>query len=265
MVDKERITFNQAWKKFLLIRPITRRLRLIISRDSEKVVKHISVSPFKMIDKNGEQYIIDDSSCPGIKLAFPKKIVDEALYKNIVQKLGGKTLSDEQVQIILSKLSLDLKRTDSRLGCANKGEIQQALSERNFWETLFSLHQLIEYRLHELLIYKSSEVNLTDSVIIVDSVKEQTCKEIKTFRHLVEVGHLAGAINDNERTKLLSFNAERDNIAHKLIQGEVTDSLLEAASVHGIELLNLLEDAFQRIVPKPEMIIIESFLVPEFI
>ena len=76
---------------------------------------------------------------------------------------------------------------------------------------------------------------------------------------------MTGALNYEEKTKSLSFNAERDNIAHKLLKSEITDDLLETASNHGVELLNSLESAFQRIVPKPEMIMMDSFLIHEFL
>jgi hypothetical protein len=94
---------------------------------------------------------------------------------------------------------------------------------------------------------------------------ENICDNITTFRHLVEIGYLTGALNYEEKTKSLSFNAERDNIAHKLLKSEITDDLLETASNHGVELLNSLESAFQRTVPKPEMIMMDSFLIHEFL
>jgi hypothetical protein len=212
----------------------------------------------------GEKYVVDNVACPGLTLACPIKIVEDAFNKNIIQKLAGKTLTDEQMQIILNKLSSDQKKSDSRLGCASSSEIQKAQTEKNYWEVLFSLHQLIEYRLRKLLFYKSSEVDRTNSLIITDASKRKICKEVRTFKHLIDIGYLAGAINHDERTKALVFNAERDNIAHELLLGEVTDSLLETASTHGIELLNLLEAAFQRIVPRPKMIIMDSLVVPDF-
>jgi len=233
MSAEEIITFNQAWKDFLLIRPFTRSATITISRNSENVVTEVKTGAFKMLEKNGEQYIIDDISCPGIVLGFPKKVVEDAINKNILQKLIGKTLPNEQFEIIKNKLDSDAKRTDSRLGCADDSEIQQALSERNFWEVLFSLHQLVEYRFHKLLIYKSSEINAKDSMIKVNSLKRKICDDyIKTFKHLVDVAYLIGAINNEERTKALSFDSERDNIAHKLLKNEVSDFLLEATCVH---------------------------------
>lgn len=110
MADKERITFNQAWKEFLLVRPYTRRVQLIIYRNTEKRVNRVVVTPFKLAEIDGEQYIVDDVACLGFILAFPKKIVEEAINKKIIQKLAGKTLSDEQLQIIQNKLSSDLKK-----------------------------------------------------------------------------------------------------------------------------------------------------------
>jgi hypothetical protein len=169
------------------------------------------------------------------------------------------------MEAIKNKLDWDAKKTASRLGCSNSNEMQQAISERSFWEVLFSLHQLIEYRLHKLLLYRCCKVNTAVSEITVDSWMKNICDSITTFRHLVEMGYLTGALNRDEKTKSLSFNAERDNIAHKLLKSEITDDLLETACNHGVELLNSLESAFQRIVPKPEMILMDSFLIHEFL
>jgi hypothetical protein len=209
--------------------------------------------------------MIDDASCSGIILAYPKKIVEDAIKEKIFDKLIGKPLSDEKVEAIKNKLDWDAKKTASRLGCSNSNEIQQAISERDFWEVLFSLHQLIEYRMRKLLLYRCSKVNTATSEITVDSSTENICDHITTFKHLVEIGYLTGALNNEEKTKSLSFNAERDNIAHKLLKSEITDDMLETASNHGVELLNSLESAFQRIIPKPEMIMMDSFLIHEFL
>lgn len=265
MTLEKKTSFNQAWKDFLLIRPFTRSAQITISRNPEKIVVGVQAGEFKLLVKGTEQYMIDDVSCSGIILAYPKKIVEDAIREKIFEKLIGKPLSDEKMEAIKNKLDWDAKRTASRLGCSNSNEIQQAISERNFWEVLFSLHQLIEYRLRRLLLYKCSKVNTAASEITVDSSMENICDNITTFRHLVEIGYLTGALNYEEKTKSLSFNAERDNIAHKLLKSEITDDLLETASNHGVELLNSLESAFQRIVPKPEMIMMDSFLIHEFL
>lgn len=266
MSDEETVTFNQAWKEFLLMRPFTRSANIVISRNSENVVTEVKVGAFNIMRKDGEEYIIDDVSCPSVVFGFPKSIVEEAVNKSILQKLVGKTLPKEQFEIIKNKLSSDAKRTDSRLGCANDDEIQQALSERNFWEVLFSLHQLVEYRLHKLLVYKSSQISTQDSTIRVNSLKRKICEdEISTFKHLVDIAYLTEAINTDERTKALSFDSERDNIAHKLLNSEVSEVLLETACDHGIELLGMLQNALQRIIPRPEVIIMDSFLIHDFL
>jgi hypothetical protein len=79
------------------------------------------------------------------------------------------------------------------------------------------------------------------------------------------MGYLTGALNYDEMMKALSFNAERDSIAHKLLKNEITDDLLETTSVQGVELLDILETAFQRTIPKPKMIVLDSFLIHEFL
>ncbi len=265
MALERKASFNQAWKDFLLVRPFTRSAQIIISRDPEKIVVGVQTGEFKLLGKGVEQYMIDDVSCAGIILAYPKKTVEDAIQEKIFKKLIGKPLSDEKMESIKNKLDWDARKAASRLGCSNSNEIQQAITERNFWEVLFSLHQLIEHRLRRLLLYKCSKLNTATSEITIDSSMENICDSITTFRHLVDVGYLSGALNREEKTKLLSFNAERDNIAHKLLRSEITDDLLETASNHGVEVLNSLENAFQRIIPKPEMIMMDSFLIHEFL
>lgn len=130
---------------------------------------------------------------------------------------------------------------------------------------MFSLHQLIEYRLRRLLLYKCSQVNTDSSEITIDSLMQNICDDITTFKHLVQIGYLTGALNEDERIKALSFNADRDSIAHKLLKSEVTDELLETVCSQGVKLLNSLENALQRIIPKPKMIMMDSFLIHEFL
>lgn len=265
MALKRKMSFNQAWRDFLLLRPFTRAAQITITRDAEKKVVDIKVGAFKQLDEGTEQYVIDDVSCSGIILAYPRKIVEDAVKEKIFDKLIGKPLSDERMEQVRNKLAWDTRKTASRLGCLNNNEIQQAMTERNFWEVLFSLHQLIEYRLRRLLLCKCSKVDTAASEITVDSSMENFCDRIRTFKHLVEIGYLLGALNYKENIKSLSFNAERHSIAHKLLISEITDELLETACNHGVEVLNGLENAFQRIVPKPKMIMMNSFLIHEFL
>jgi len=136
---------------------------------------------------------------------------------------------------------------------------------KDFWEVLFSLHQLVEHRLRKLLLFKCSEINSNSSEIIFDSLMQKICNDIKTFKHLVDMTYLTGALNDGERKKALSFDANRDSIAHKLLKNEVTDKLLKTVCRQGVRLLDSLETALQRIIPKPKMIIMDSFLIHEFI
>lgn len=265
-MSAENITFEQAWRDFLLVRPFTNRMSLKISRTPENLVSSVEIGAFKMLERGGEQYIIDDVSCPGVVLGYPKKIVEDELNKKIIQKLVGKTLPETEFAAIKSKLDTVMRQTDIRLGCANSGEIQQALLEKNFWEVMFSLHQLIEYRLRKLLMYKSMRKEVESSSVTLDPIKRKICEEeIKTFKHMIEIAYLFDALNREERDKLLSFDGERDSIAHKLLKSDVTDVILEKACAHGIEVLNLLQLALERIVPKPPIITMRSFCVNEFI
>jgi len=265
MALEKKVSFNQAWKDFLLVRPVTTSSQIMIHRNPEKVVDNVGVGDFKIITKGSEQFMIDDASCSGIILAYPRQKVEDEIREKILVRLIGKPLSDEKMESIKNKLDWDAKKMASRLGCSNSKEIQRALANKSFWEVLFSLHQLIEHRLRKIILYKSSAVNSTASEITICSSMEKICEGIKTHRHLVEIGYLLSALSPEEKTKALSFNADRDNIAHKLLTNEITDDLLEKASDHGIEVLNGLEQAFQRIVPKPEMIMMDSFLIREFL
>lgn len=264
-LEKKKIDSNQAWKDFLLVRPATRSSQIIISRNADKIVTQVKAGEFKVLTKGTEQYVIDDVSYAGIILAYPKKIVDDAIRDKIFLKLIRKPLSDKKLEIIKNKLDWDAKKTASRLGCANSNEINQAILKKDFWEVLFSLHQLIEYRLRKLLLYKCSQVNTDSSEITIDSLMQNICDGITTFKHLVEIGYLTGALNGDERKKALSFNADRDSIAHKLLKSEVTDELLETVCSQGVNLLDSLENALQRIIPKPKMIMMDSFLIHEFL
>lgn len=123
-LEKKKIDFNQAWKDFLLVRPVTRSSHIIISRNADKIVTEVKAGEFKVLTKGTEQYVIDDVSCAGIILAYPKKIVDDEIREKIFLKLIGKPLSDEKFEIIKNKLDWDAKKTASRLGCANSNEIQ---------------------------------------------------------------------------------------------------------------------------------------------
>ena len=265
LIEETKISFNKAWRDFLLVRPFTRNAQIEIVRNESNVVTNVKIYPFDTFDRGEEHYIIDNVSCPGSVLAFPRQIVQEALERDVLQKVLGKTLTNEQLGIMKSKLDADLERTTARLGCANIGEIKEAIGRKDFWQVLFSIHQLAAYRLHKLLVFKSSNISIPNSEIAINPIKEKTCSELRTFQHLIDICYLIGAINDRERTKAYDFNEDRNNIAHYLLEGKVTDSLLENACTHGLEVLALLEDALQRIVPKPELIIMDSFLIHEFL
>ena len=249
----------------MLLRPFTRSAQITITRNAEKKVVGVKVGDFKQLEEGTEQYVIDDVSCSGIILAYPRKIVEDAVKEKIFNKLFGKPLSDEKMEQIRNKLAWDARKTASRLGCLNSNEIQQAMTERNFWEVLFSLHQLIEYRLRRLLLYRCSKVDTAASEVTEDSSMEKICDGIKTFKHLIELGYLSGALSYEEKTDAFNFRVERNNIAHKLLRSEITDELLETACNHGVEVLSSLETAFQRIIPKPKMIMMNSFLIHEFL
>lgn len=110
MALEKKTSFNQAWKDFLLIRPFTRSAQITISRNPEKIVVGVRAGEFKLLVKGTEQYMIDDVSCSGIILAYPKKIVEDAIREKIFEKLIGKPLSDEKMEAIKNKLDWNAKK-----------------------------------------------------------------------------------------------------------------------------------------------------------
>jgi hypothetical protein len=89
LILENKISFNQAWRDFLLIRPFTRSAQITISRNTETVVVGVQTGEFKVLVKGAEQYMIDDVSCSGIILAYPRKIVEDAIKEKIFNKLIG--------------------------------------------------------------------------------------------------------------------------------------------------------------------------------
>jgi len=73
VINVQTVTFGEAWKEFLLIRPVSNKFKMAITRDDKKTVVGIKIEGFKVMKKADELYVIDDTTCPGIMLAFPKK------------------------------------------------------------------------------------------------------------------------------------------------------------------------------------------------
>jgi len=262
VINVQTVTFGEAWKEFLLIRPVSNKFRMAITRDDKKTVVGIKIEGFKVMKMADELYIIDDTTCPGIVLAFPQKMIEEEL-KKVLGKLMGKTLLDDQLSSMKSKTDSLLKTLDSRLGCAYRTEIQQAFEEGDFWEVIFSLHQVIEYRLGKLIVFKSARLDMTQSTVIEDSLKQTICKRLNRFKHLSDIAYLLDAINSDERQRIINFDAERDDIAHKFLRRDISDDILKSACTHGLEVMDALESALSRIIPKPQIIVMNNFDVNE--
>lgn len=261
--DVQTVTFGEAWKEFLLIRPVSNKFKMAITRNDQKTVVGMVIEGFKAKKIEDEIYVVDDTTCPGILLAFPKKVIEEELNKKVLGKLMGHTLSDDQLLSLKSKTDSFLKTIDSRLGCANRTEIQQIFEEGGFWEVIFSLHQVIEYRLGKLIVFKSASLDMTQSTVIEDSLKQTICGEWHSFKLLSDIAYLLNAIDSDERQKIISFDRERNGIAHKLLTRDISDSLLKSACTHGLEAMDALENALSRIIPKPKMIVMDNFIVNE--
>jgi hypothetical protein len=262
--DQTTISFNQAWKDFLLIRPFTRNAQLTWTMNKGTIIK-VETSPLKTQTIDGKIFVIDDVSCEGYVLAFPLEMIQAEFNEKIGKKLIGRTFTNEQIEAFKGKLNADLKNTVDRLGCANDEEIKKALITKNYWEVLFSSHQMVEYRLHKLILYKSSEINATNSSIMINSFKQRIEHNLQTFKHLVELNYLLGSINSVEYQYALTFNSERDNIAHKLLKREVSEDLLKTACNHGLELARTLEVALQRMIGMPRIIFMDTFTVHEIL
>jgi hypothetical protein len=263
MSEKQTTSFNQAWKDFLLVRPFTRNAQVTWTMDNNGTITKVETSPLKTRIFGDKTFIIDDSSCEGYVLAFPIEVVQAEMNEKIGKKLLGKTITKQQAEFFKGKLDADLKKTSNRLGCANDEELSRALMENNYWEALFSSHQIVEYRLHKLLLYKSSERDSKTSQITLDPLKSAINDRLQTFKHLIEINFLIGSINYDEYQIALNFNGERDNLAHKLLRKEIADDTLKTACSHGLELSKILEAALGRIIPKPNVIFMNTFTIHE--
>ena len=210
----KKISFNEAWKDFLIIRPIAYKLGYWLFLDSQQRISQISIKSLPKREINGKQYFCDDSSIPNMPICYPENIVLPEIKEKIVKPLLGKPLEKWKLNSIKGKHKKFTKDIETRIGAAIRSEVQNLVLEEHYWEALFSLHQILEHRLRKLLIYKSMEIDSPRQMILIYPDKEEVCKKIKTLKHLTNLAFLIGAITNDARTKLLAFNSDRNNIAH---------------------------------------------------
>jgi hypothetical protein len=248
------VSFDEAWKEFLIMREIPYSLQFNLQTDSDNRVVGIGIPFFDERNINGQDFYIDEKTITGFTIAYPKDATISDLSEKLFKPLLGRRLDKSRADS-LKKFGETIKReAETRLGAQVRNEIERLISEGNCWEALFSLHPIIEHRLRTMLKYKCMDTNPASPEIMVDDSKDNVCKDIKNFKHLVDITFLTGAIDADVRVRVLSFDDERDTIAHNLSREKILSGRLESLCKTGLELLNILEESFSRIVPKPAVI-----------
>jgi len=255
----KRISFNKAWKDFLIMRAIPYNLRFVIYFDSNKKVTRIDVETLKEISIEGQQYFCDESTIPGLPLVYPKNLVLSEVECKIFRPFLGKQLEGTKIALWRGKSQTIRRRIEAQLGRSARSEIQKAIQDKDYWEVLSSLHQILEHRLRKMLLYKSSHIDLYSEEILINEYKEKFCQEIKTFKHLAKLAFLVGAIEKETREKVILFDSQRDNIAHKLLKMKIPDHVLENLCLLGLDLMDTLEECFSEIIKKPKFLEMEKF------
>ncbi|WP_287584161.1 hypothetical protein [Candidatus Borrarchaeum sp.] len=82
-----------------------------------------------------------------------------------------------------------------------------------------------------------------------------------SFKHLVELTFLFGCIDDKIRDKIICFDRERNQIAHRLLKMEIPSQKLKQICSRGLQLLDALETSFSQIIPKPKFIKMRAFKI----
>lgn len=257
-LDK-RISFNKAWKDFLIMRAIPYNLRFIIYFDSNQKVTEINVETLKEIDIEGQQYFCDESTIPSLPLVYPKNVVFSEVESKIVRPFLGKQLEGTEIALWRGKSQTIRKKIEAQLGRSARSEIQKAIQDKNYWEALFSLHQILEHRLRKMLLYKTLHIDHSTEEILIDEYKEKFCQEIKTFKRLAKLVFLVEAIDKETREKVIRFDSQRDNIAHKLLRMKIPNHALENLCLLGLDLMDTLEKGFSEIVQKPKFLEMGKF------
>lgn len=248
-----------------MVRPFTSQMMVNYVKDAQQKIVRVDIGPVQTmwaVPNDQQRYLIDTVSFPGVLLGFPEEIVRKELEMKVFSKMIGKVFTDEKLAQMKEKLAEHLEKGGKRLGCANIKELKE-ISGGNYWEALFSLHQLIEHRLHMLILYKSGKLDTQKSQVILNTQKQKILGGIRSFKLLVDVAFTMDAISDVERVKIMSFDSERDSLAHYLLTRKIEASMLETVCEHGLETVEMLQNALSRTIPKPDIITMKGFEMQE--
>jgi len=257
------ISFNEAWKDFLIIRAIPYKLGAWIYFDSNQKVTRIDFSKFlKLKEIEGQRYFCDESTIPNIPLCYPEQTVTSEIERKIARLLLGKPFEEWKRGALKGKREHSKRKIEARLGGAIRSEVQRLISDEDYWEALFSLHQILEHRLRKMTMFKSMEIDRSNSKISINEEKEEICKaKITTFKRLARIAFLVGATDKKIREELLSFDRKRDSIAHRILRKPIPQHMLRNHCKHGLRLMDTLEKCFAEIIPKPNFIVMRKFEV----
>jgi len=255
------ISFNDAWKDFLIARPVPYQVGAWIYFDSNKKVVQIDFTEFlKRKEIEGQRYYCDESPLLDIPLCYPEQMVVSEMENGIAKSLLGKPFEERKRDPLKGKSEHSQRKIEAQLGGATKSEVKKLYSEKRYWETLFSLHQILEHRLRKLIMYKSMDIDYPNSKIFVTCVKENICKKIERFSLLTDIAFLIGEIKNNKE-ELVKFNKERNQIAHDLLKKKIRRNRLKSQCKLGLKLMDSLKDSFSKIIPKPKFIEMSKFSV----
>lgn len=258
----KKIGFNEAWKDFLVIRAIPYNFCSIIYFDSDQKITQINVEVLREIEIEGQRYFCDESTSPGMPLLYPKSVVFSEIESKIIKPFLGRQLKASEIASLRGRSQEVRRGIEAQLGRSARSEIQKAVLDKNYWEALFSLHQILEHRLRKMLLYKTAVcVDHSAKEILISDYSEKICQEIITFKQLAKTAFLVGAIDEETRERLVRFNTQRNNIAHKLLKMRIPSQVLMNLCSFGLDLMEALEKCFSETIPRPEFVEMTKFAI----
>lgn len=256
------IVFDAAWKDFLVVRSISHKISLVLHFTADKTIQSFALGPFVQGEIDGRQYLIDTGASKDIPLVYPLEAVMAEIDTKITRPLRGKMLGEKEMLSLRGKSQATMQKIDTRLGGAIRAEVGNLIQTKNYWEALFSIHQILEHRLHRLLVYKSAKMEVPSNKITIDRAKERICNSIRSFKHLIELTYLTSAVDEQTMLRLTSFDKERDNVTHKLLTMEIPSDDLKSLCDRGLALMDDLETSLSSIIPKPRFVSM-TLVLPE--
>jgi hypothetical protein len=216
---------------------------------------------FKKRELAGQWYFCDESTIPSMPLCYSKEIVLSEIENKIVKPLINNPPEKRPYDALRGKSERFERKIAARLGRAIKNEVERLVSDEQYWEALFSLHQILEHRLRKMFTYKSMDIDASKQEILFDEEKEAMCRQVEFFKPLADFAFLVGAIESDTREKLLDFNNKRNDIAHDFLKMDIPRKRLKKVCSIGLELMDILENQFSKIIPKPKFIIMPKFFI----